>query len=46
MRRFENGIQDAEFPGRYARDEARFNGGRERIFSKEDNSDEPTDHLS
>lgn len=46
MRRFENSIQDVEFPDRYARDEARFAGGRERTFNKEDNTDEPTDHLS
>lgn len=46
MRRFESGIQDAEFPGRYTRDEARFTGGRERIFNEEDKRDEPTDHLT
>lgn len=44
MRQSEHPAMDAEFPGRYTLDEARFSGGRERIFSKEDTNHESTSH--
>ena len=42
MRWLEHEIPDAEFPTRFTLDEARFPGGRERIFNKEDHPHEPT----
>ena len=42
MRQSERGAQDIQFPTRYTLDEARFRGGKERIFNKEDAAHEPT----
>ena len=47
MRRNEQASADAEFPTRYALDEARFRGGREHIFhqihNEEGKHEPPTD---
>ena len=43
MRQSERAAADAEFPTRYALDEARFRGGRDHICNEEDNHEPPTD---
>ena len=45
MRRPDSRDIDLDFPNRYALDEARFTGGRERIRNKEDKQDGPTANL-
>lgn len=42
MRMSERTVCDADFPGRYTLDEARFPGGREKTINREDDKDEPT----
>jgi len=46
MRQSDLKMPEAEFPTRYALDEARFSGGRERIFNEEGENHEPTADLS
>ena len=43
MRRDERTAADAEFPTRYALDEARFRGGRDHICNEEAKNEPPTD---
>ena len=42
MRRSDRAAADAEFPTRYALDEARFKGGRDHICNEEENHEPPT----
>ena len=44
MRWLEHPCADAEFPGRYTLDEARFPGRREPLQHKEDDIHEPQPH--
>lgn len=37
---------EIEFSNRYTLDEARFNGGQERICNKENKNDESQSHIS
>jgi len=46
MRQCERSAPDPEFPGRYILDEARFPGGKEHIFNREENEFEPTEHIA
>ena len=43
MRKNDRTPADAEFPTRYALDEARFRGGRDHICNEEDKYEPPTD---
>ena len=43
MRKNERTPADAEFPTRYALDEARFQGGRDHICNEEGKHEPPTD---
>ena len=43
MRQTERTPANAEFPTRYALDEARFKGGRDHIYNEEDKYEPPTD---
>jgi len=45
MRQSERSFPDLECPTRYALDEARFPGGRERIVNKEDEHHEPSTRI-
>ena len=43
MRKNDQTPADAEFPTRYALDEARFKGGRDHIYNEEGKYEPPTD---
>ena len=46
MRFSEKSIGELDFPCRYILDEARFAGGKERIFNKEEPKHEAPEHHS
>ena len=46
QRYFDQSPQDAEFPGRYVLDEARFSGGNDPIRNREVKENEPATDLT